>query len=66
MDELPFKLWRVNWIVVSIGFTKGDRWLAKGESIRMAKHLPDVKLQAGNWVRVGDGQLKDETLSDLH
>ena len=66
MDELPFKLWRVNWVVVSIGFTEGNRWLAKGESIRMPKHLPDVKLQACHWVRVGDGQLNDETLSDLH
>ena len=66
MDELPFKLFRVNWIVVSIGFAKGDSWLAEGESICMSKHLADVKLQACHWVRVRDDQLKDETLSDLH
>ena len=66
MDKFPFKLWRVDGIVVSIGLSKRDCWLPEGECIRMSKHLSDIKLQVRDGVRVGDGELKDETLSDLH
>ena len=66
MDKLPFKLWRVDGIVVSIGLPERDCWLPKGKCIRMSEHLSDVKLQACDRVGVGDGELKDETLPDLH
>ena len=66
MDKFPFKLWRVDGIVVSIGLSKRDRWLPEGECIRMSKHLSDIELQVRDGVCVGDGELKDETLSDLH
>ena len=66
MDQFPFILCCFNGIVVSIGVAKGNRRSAKGEGVRVSKHLANVELQAGDGVGVGDRELKDETLSNLH
>ena len=66
MDKFPFKLCRVNRIIVPVGLPKGDRRLPKGDGVRVSEHLADVELQVCDRVGVGDHKFEDETLINLH